>query len=61
MSEITRKFHCPACGEEGEITLPKEMMRFNCPAECGAGFLHYHAQAGWAIRCVIKPVFARRA
>lgn len=55
--ETTSKFHCPSCGEEGLITLPDEMMRFNCPAECGAGFLHYRGQAGWMTRCVVQPVF----
>ncbi|MHB1208050.1 MAG: hypothetical protein ACYCZX_20975 [Rhodospirillaceae bacterium] len=52
------QFKCPACDEEGVITLPDELTRFNCPAECGASFLKYKALAGWGIRCVVKPVFA---
>jgi len=34
------------------------MTRFDCPADCGASFLKYKALAGWAIRCVVQPVFA---
>jgi hypothetical protein len=52
-------FHCPACDEQGEIELPDEFTRFDCPAECGAVFVKYSGRVGWAIRCVVEPVFHR--
>lgn len=57
MTEITHEFMCPSCGENGLITFADIMDRFNCPAECGASFLHYHDGADWKIRCVVQPVF----
>lgn len=55
-----RNYHfvCPACGEEGELGLKaNERGTFGCPAECGATFVEYKGLAGWAIRCVVQPVF----
>lgn len=57
MSDRKHAFHCPACDEQGEFELPDEFVRFECPADCGAGFVKYRGQAGWAIRCVVQPMF----
>jgi predicted RNA-binding Zn-ribbon protein involved in translation (DUF1610 family) len=57
--ERDHNFHCPACDEQGVITLPDEFTTFNCPAECGARFVKYKGMVGWSIRCVVRPVFAR--
>lgn len=52
------KFECPSCGEAGMMTLdPKDSGTFGCPAECGARFIEYQSERGWAIRCVVQPVF----
>ena len=53
----THGFRCPACGEHGEIELPDTLTRFDCPGECGAGFLKYSGTVGWSIKCVVRPVF----
>lgn len=60
MNETKHAFECPACGEQGEITLPDEMMRFDCPADCGASFLKYPDPPGWLIRCVVRPYFQEK-
>lgn len=53
----THGFRCPTCGEHGEIELPDKFTRFDCPAECGAGFVKYAGSVGWSIKCVVRPVF----
>lgn len=58
MTERDHHFKCPACDEEGTITLPEEFVRFDCPAQCGASFVKYRGTVGWAIRCVVQPVFS---
>jgi hypothetical protein len=61
MADPKHAFHCPACDEQGEFELPDEFVQFDCPTECGASFVKYRGQAGWAIRCVVRPVFRRSA
>lgn len=56
-----RKYHfrCPACEEEGELGLDaNETGTFGCPADCGATFVEYKSDKGWALRCVVRPFFA---
>jgi hypothetical protein len=51
---ITHKFQCPSCDEAGEIKLPVSFERFDCPADCGASFVHYEERHGkWRINCVM--------
>lgn len=58
MKERDHNFKCPACDEEGIITLPDCFMTFACPGKCGAIFVKYDGMVGWAIKCVVQPVFA---
>ena len=60
MSERQHHIKCPACEAEGDITLPNEVVRFGCPDDCGAVFVKYRGDVGWAIRCVVRPVFSRQ-
>jgi hypothetical protein len=59
MSEREHNFKCPACDEEGVITLPDHFLTFGCLGDCGATFAKYQGQTGWSIRCVVEPVFAK--
>lgn len=52
------QFGCRVCGEAGVIWLPDKFLTFGCPANCGATFAKYQGQVGWAIRCVVEPIFA---
>lgn len=52
-------FHCPACDDEGELTLDaNEEGQLGCPAGCGASFIEYKSDKGWVLRCVVRPFFA---
>ena len=52
-------FHCPACDAAGELGLADdESGQFCCPEECGACFIEYKSDKGWAIRCVVQPVYS---
>lgn len=49
---------CEACGLEGEITVG-EMERVDCP-ECGAGYIAWRPHHKLKLRCVVRPIFAKR-
>lgn len=51
-------FHCPSCEAEGKLTIDlAEQGQIPCPEGCGASFIAYEGKAGWALKCVVQPVF----